>query len=154
MSTGRDVGEEILAQNAALVTTVTAGGAGDATEIDGISIDRQSLGSLYESCKLSIVGAGNVTSGLTLTVTANMQDSDDGSTWADYGTAYAATVVLTGASGGSTQSSFQVFLDNDLRPAKRYIRCQVTPDMSDTDDDTALIAAVLVLGGASTNPAN
>ncbi len=153
MGRGRDIGEEVLVKNAILVTTVTAGGTGDATEIDGITIDRQALGSMYESCKLVISGNGNVTSALLLTILGNIQDSPDDSTWTDFGTAKTVETVITGASGGSTQSSFETFLDNDLRDADRYIRCQVTPNLTDTDDDTALIAAAFVFGGPATYPA-
>jgi hypothetical protein len=151
---GRDIGEEITTRNGALSAIPVAGGAGDATEVTGLSIDRNGLGSLYESCKLVVFGQGNVTSGLTLSIAANLQDSADDSTFADFGTAHANAVALTGASGGSTQSAFVVELDNDLRGANRYIRCQFTPDLSDTNDDTANVNCLIIFGGATTYPAS
>jgi hypothetical protein len=150
---GRDIGEEVLTKQAIANTTAVAAGSGDATEIDGPAIIRTSLGSLYESVKLSIHGNATLASGLTLTIAANLQDSADGSTWADFGTALAATVVATGESGGSAEL-FETFLDADIRGAKAYLRAQVTPDLTHTGTDTALIGGTLIFGGPTTYPAN
>ena len=150
---GRDIGEEVLVKHAIAVTSAVAGGTGDATEIAGITVNRSALGSLFESAKLSIVGNATLASGETLTVVANLQDSADASAWADFGTAYTVATVLDAAGGALTASSFEVFLDNDLRGARQYVRAQITPNLSAANTDTALIDASLVLGGATVYPA-
>ena len=149
---GRDIGEEILAKNAILQTALLAAGTGDNTEINGDGINRSGLGSMYESCKLIITGVATVASGASITIAANLQDSADGSTWADYGDALATVTLLTGTSGGS-EIQFETTLDNDLRGAKQYIRAQVLPDLSAGSTDTAIVGAALVFGGASEYPA-
>ena len=150
---GRDIGEEITTRNAGLSAIPLAGGSGDATEVTSLSIDRQALGSLMESCSLIVFGQANLESGETLSIACNIQDSSDDSTFADFGTLHANAVAITGASGGSTQSAFVVQLDNDLRDAERYLRVQFTPDHSNTEDDTANVNALLIFGGASEYPA-
>lgn len=150
---GRDIGEEITTRNGGLSAIPIAGGAGDAAEVTGLSVDRNALGNLYESCSLIVFGQANLESGETLTIVANIQDSADDSTFADFGTAHASAVAITGASGGSTQSAFVVQLDNDLRGANRYLRAQYTPDHSNTEDDTANVAALIIFGGGQEYPA-
>lgn len=152
MRMGRDIGEEVISRSAFLPTTAVAAGTGDATEIDGTSIQRSALGSMYESCKLTIVGNATLSSGLLITLVANLQDSADGSTWADFGTALALTTAGTGGSGGDEQQ-FDIDLDNDIRGAKDYLRVQVTPNLTHTGTDTAILAGTIVFGGASENPA-
>jgi len=151
---GRDIGEEILAKNAILGTAVLAAGTGDATEINGSTINRAALGSLFSSCKLAVHGNTTLASGATLTITANMQDSADGATWADYGTAFATTTVKDAAGGALTAVVFEAFLDNDLRGARQYIRAQVTPNLSAGATDTAMVQATLILGGPEEYPAD
>ena len=105
MGRGRDIGEEITTRNGGLSAIPIAGGAGDATEVTGGSVDREGLGDMYESCSLILFGQANLESGETLTLVANIQDSADDSTFADFGTAHASAVALTGASGGGGNSS-------------------------------------------------
>lgn len=152
MNTGRDIGEEVITKQAYLATASVAAGTGDATEIDGTTINRAALGNMYESCKLTIIGAATLASGLLITLVANLQDSADGSTWADFGTALALTTAGTGGSGGDEQQ-FDIDLDNDIRPAKQYLRAQVTSNLTATQTDTALVSGVLVFGGGQVNPA-
>ena len=149
---GRDIGEEIITRSAILPTASVAAGTGDATEIDGTSFNRSGLGNLYESCKLTIIGAATLASGLLITVVANLQDSANGSDWTDFGTALALTTAATGASGGS-EVEFDVDLDNDIRPARQYLRAQVTTNLTATQTDTALVSGELVFGGGQVNPA-
>jgi len=150
---GRDIGEEITTRNGGLSAIPIAGGAGDATEVTSLSIDRQALGSMYSSVALIVFGQANLESGETLSIAANIQDSADDSTFADFGTLRASAVAITGASGGSTQSAFVVQLDNDIRGARQFLRVQFTPDHSNTEDDTANVNALLIFGGGETNPA-
>jgi len=147
---GRDIGEEILVKSASVVTAVTAGGSGDATEVDGTSIQRSALGSMYESVKVVVHGVTTLQAAETLSVAANLQDSADGSSWADFGTAVASAVVATGV---TTAAGFESTYDFDIRAARDYVRVQFTPSISTADTDTASIGAVMVLGGATEYPA-
>lgn len=101
-----------------------AAGTGDNSEVDGPYVDRQGC----NSATLVISGRAVLTEDKTLSITANIQDSDDGDgAGDDFGPAFAKTVVATGGAGGSTED-FCVKLDFDLSAARRYVRAQVTPD--------------------------
>lgn len=127
---------------------VTAGGAGDNTESNGVYVDRSG----YDSAKLVVSFEAVLGATETLSIGANIQDDADGSgTGVDYGSAYTSAVVATGGAGGSTERGV-VELDFDLRAAKQYIRSQITPDLSAATTDTARIHAVWVLGPGITLP--
>ena len=149
----RDIGSLIKTKHAFINTAVTANGGGDGAEVDGDSIDRQALGSMMESVDVVIHGNTTLESGETLTIALNLQDSADDSTFADFGTAVAATTVKDAAGGGLTAVGFELESSFDIRGAERYIRVQMTPDLSWTGTDTALIEGVIVFGGAATQPA-
>lgn len=138
----RDIGSYIKSAFCG-AASATAAGTGDATEVDGAYIDRQD----HLSAKLVISYTATLQQDETLTIAANMQDASDssGTGVADYGTAYAATVVATGGTGGSTETG-TVELDVDLAAAKQYVRAQFTPDLSASGTDTAIVSAVLILG--------
>ncbi|MHC1792124.1 hypothetical protein [Solidesulfovibrio sp.] len=140
---------ETLAGRFAAISAATAGGTGDATEVDGAYIDRQGFSSL----KVLIGYKATLAATKTLAVAANLQDasSSAGAGVADYGDTMASAVVATGATGGSTETGV-VELDFDVSGAGRYVRVQYTPDMSATGIDTATLAAVYVLGGAQVQP--
>ena len=147
-ATMRDIGA-LLAAACCGAVDATAGGSGDATEVDGQWIDRQD----YLSGKLVIVFKTTLAEDKTLSIAANMQDASDsgGTGAADYGDALANAVFATGGTGGSTEYGVAV-LDVDLSGAKQYVRAQFTPDLSATGTDTAIVAAGLILGGADQVP--
>jgi len=149
----RSIGELVLAKNAGLPTAVTAAGTGDATEVDGSTIDRQALGSRMDSVQLVVHGNVTLTSGKTLSIAMNLQDSPDDSTWTDFGDVQASTVVVTATGGALTASDFADFINRDIRGANRYIRAQWTPDLNHTGTDTAMVAGTLIFGGAEELPA-
>lgn len=130
-------------------TDVTAGGAGDATEVNGAYVDRQD----FYSVKVVIAYTATLAAGATLSIAANLQDATDssGTGVADFGDAYASTVVATGGVGGSTETGV-VELDFNLLTADQYIRGQFTPDLSAATTDTAELSMVYILGGAVENP--
>ena len=145
----RDIGSALIGR-ACGAAAATAGGSGDATEVDGKWIDRQG----YSSAKL-IIGVRAVLGATeTVTLAANLQDASDssGTGAADYGSAVAATTAATGGGGGTTEFG-QIELDFDLSGAKRYIRPQFTPNLSRANTDTAIVSATLILGGADKLPA-
>lgn len=140
----------LIAARYGAIATLTAGGTGDATEINGAYVDR--LG--FASVKVVVAYTATLAGGATLTIAANLQDATDdaGAAVADYGDAYAATVVATGPSGGGTVTGV-VELDFPLYAAKRFIRAQATPDLSAANIDTARVAITYVLAGPTDGPA-
>jgi hypothetical protein len=146
----KDIGAHLLAAAAGAVYA-TAGGAGDATELDGPWIDRQG----YLSCKLVIHYKATLAEDKVLNLAANLQDAtaSDGTGAADFGTAVAAADVATGGSGGSTEEGV-IVADFNLDPANQYIRAQFTPNMDAADTDVAIVAAAIILGGARQLPAS
>lgn len=140
---------ETLAARFAAVSTATAGGSGDASEVDGAYIDRQGFSSL----KVVIAYKAVLTQAKTLSIAANLQDatSSAGAGVADYGDAMASAVVATGPTGGATMTGV-VELDFDISGADQYVRVQYTPDLNASGTDTASLAAVYILGGAQVQP--
>jgi len=140
---------ELLAGRYAAISTATAGGTGDATEVDGAYIDRQG----FDSLKVIIAYKAVLAQGKTLSIAANLQDatSSGGAGVDDFGAAKAAGVVATGGAGGSTETGV-VELDFDISGANQYVRVQYTPDMNASGTDTATLSAVYILGGAQVQP--
>lgn len=147
--TSRDIGAQIAGRACAAATAVAAG-TGDATEVSGQWIDRQG----FLSAKLIVTYQAVLAEGETISIAANLQDATDssGTGAADFGTASADAVRATGGSGGSTERGV-VEIDVDLSAARQYVRAQFTPNLSASGTDTAILSAVLVLGGAESIPA-
>lgn len=133
--------------------TLTAAGSGDNTEADGAYADRyDSASGIAKSAKLVIGYRAVLAAGETLSIAANIQDDADGAgAGTDYGDAYASAVVATGDSGGSTEQGV-IELDFDLGSAERYVRSQITPDLSASGTDTAVVWAMWVFFGADKAP--
>jgi len=149
-----DVGAGLQPHFANAEVSVTAGGAGDGTEVDAGSIDLASLANRFNSVDLMVVGQATLAATETLSIAGNWQDSPDDAAWTDTGDALAATVVATGATGGSTDLPFAVKLGSlDLNTAQAFVRAQVTPTASAGSTDTATVQLVYVLGGAKETPA-
>lgn len=145
----RDIGAQITGR-AAGAADVTAAGSGDNTEVSGPYIDRRG----FLSAKLVIHYKAVLQQDETISIAANLQDADStgGSGLGDFGNAVANAVQATGGAGGSTEEGV-VELDVDLSGAKQYVRAQFTPDLSASGTDTAIVSAVLILGGADVIPA-
>lgn len=152
-------GYEVAAARVAGNNTLTAAGAGDATEVNGAWIDR-TLGGLFAAamsaklCMNYTTTLGN--SGETLKFGVTLQDADDinGTGAADVNGAdgtLAATVASTATSGGSTNTGVAE-VDIDLAPCKQFFRVQITPDLSAAGTDTAAWSSVMLLFGADRQP--
>ena len=124
---------------------ITAAGAGDATKVTGETIDL--LG--YGSVALLVPWFANLTAAKTLSFTCEYQTSADNSTWATAVELYAATVVATAT--GASKGVKETALNTSALP--RYIRFNITPDLSHSGTDVATYFAVAVLGGAQVLPA-
>jgi len=116
----------------------TAGGAGDATTVTGVTVDRFSIGngSMPLVANMAVAYEATLASGATLSIGYAVQDSADGSTWADYQTATYA-VVATGPSGGGAKNGVFDLGSVNLSSARRYVRLNYNPDLSASGTDTA-----------------
>lgn len=140
----------------AINRTATAGGGGDATEVDGEWVDRMSATGLAMSAKLGIAFTSTfaaVAGANQLSFAIQIQDATaaDGTGAADYGSPVVSTVVQTGESGGSVETGAGE-VDINLSGANRYIRAQITPDLSAATVDTLEWAALFVLFGEGRQP--
>lgn len=121
---------------------VVAGGGADGVKVTGETIDRQK----YQSLSLMIGAVATLAQGETLSITVEEQQSDDGSTWDTATAVVTLTDFLTGDTGGSTESGVSQ-QGIDLQGKKRYVRYNVTPDLSNTATDTCAVVGIAVLGG-------
>lgn len=124
-------------------TDVTAGGSGDATEVNGAWIAKGSA----EGIAVAVAFTADLDADETLTLEGNLQDASDisGTGAADHGTAVAATTVATGGAGGTTETGVAVF-DFPVQSADDFVRIQFTPNLSRGATDTANITAFAILG--------
>lgn len=148
-----DINSVISPALASAVTSVTAGGTGDNTAITGVTIDRQAYGAVPLSASLALLSEAVLAATNTISwKSVKIQDSADGSTWADYLTYTDPGVVATGPTGGGTVRTATKLAAN-LSSARRYIRAVATPDMSAANTDTAKVAAMFIFGGFEAIPA-
>jgi len=125
----------------------TAGGSGDDTKVTGQTINRQG----YLSGVLVIAFKATLAESKTVSFAVEVQESADGSSWDTAEVLQEATVAATGGAGGSTVYD-TVEINENLKGRKKYVRYNITPDLSATDTDTLEWGAAAILGGASTLP--
>lgn len=151
----KDIAGLIKGIPASAVTAVTAGGSGDNTEVNGLSINTAAYDNRFDSIVFQIAAQATLAQTETLVVTANLQESDDDgngapAAWADVA-APAVVLTLTGATGGSTERGVAE-LGLDLSKSKQWVRVQFTPNASASGTDTASLVALANLSGAQVNP--
>ena len=153
---GKNIVAEIGAGYALASTSVTAGGSGDATLITGTTINTASALTApaiypkdFNSVAFIIGGTATLAATKSITVTALIEDSADGSTWATL--VASATVISVTSTGGGTVT-FTGKIGADLTAARQYVRVKATPDLSATGTDTAVVFGVAVFGGAVEKP--
>ncbi|AXQ93199.1 hypothetical protein LV780_04855 [Cereibacter azotoformans] len=147
----RSIGDKISVRRAIANTAATAGGTGDATAVTGAIIDRAALG-WPKSAVLAVPYTATLAAGKTLSLAYALQHGD-ASDLADASALASAdaAVVATGPTGGGTLAgTFEVNVS--LAGAKRYVRLNVTPDLSATATDTAALSGVIAFGGAESLP--
>lgn len=127
-------------------TALTAAGTGDNTAVTGAVIDLMG----YSSLSLVLPWVTTLTADKTLSLTVTYTTSDDDSTYGSAVTLQAAVVVKTGAVTAGT-GNLKLNLNVDSLP--RYIKFAVTPDLSHSGTDTAIVGALAILGGADALPA-
>ena len=128
---------------------ITAGGTGDAAAITGTTID--TLAYRGDAMLLIVSANAKLADTKTLSVAATLQESSDGTNWDSAETLYAATVIATGATPTTWYDEVKA-THVELKHRKRYIRFNVTPDLSNTGTDTATIHIVGVMGGSKVTP--
>lgn len=129
---------------------LTAGATEDGVKIEGETIDRL----YFDSCIFSLGAVATLADTKTLAFAVEYQTSADGSTWDTAVALQASTVLITATSAttfhGSLKLALKLGQDNTM---KRYIRFNVTPDLSATGTDTAIWSATCVLAGDDRLPA-
>ena len=145
----------LLRPRAACVNTaITAGGAGDNTAITGATIDRLTSAGIPLNAQIILYWTATLAQAATLILkTVKVQDSADGTTWADYASYTDPGVVATGPTGGGTLTDVLEVAGVDLGSARRYVRLLFTPDLSAASIDTARIGAIFNLAGFDRLPA-
>ena len=134
----------------------TAGGSGDATEVNGSWVSRASNKGIAQSMKIIVSYSAVLAAGATLKFAANLQDAIDvsGTGAADYpsdGQAIPSTTAATGGAGGTTETgTFEI--DIDLGGAREFVRAQVTPDLSAANTDTLNFSLVYLFFGDQRGP--
>ncbi|CAN5576589.1 hypothetical protein BH10PSE14_BH10PSE14_06680 [soil metagenome] len=138
----RDVGSLGSLLRLSAAASAVAAGAGDSTTTTGATIDRMgfSSGSMPMTMAAAIIYDATLATAKTLSFGYAVQDSADGSTWADYQTATYA-VVATGATAASVAAG-QLEVGVNLTSARRFVRFNFAPDLSATQTDTAVARAV------------
>lgn len=142
----KNIGAFIQLLRASANAALTAGGAGDNTEVVGLTIDRLAFGTAM-SAVFGISFKAVLAAAATLSLSWRVYHSDAANMAGE--AIYvqgAAAVVATGGGGGTTEQGL-LECDVTLDGAKRYIRLKFTPDLSAANTDTAECAAVVALGG-------
>ncbi len=148
-SLGRDTSNRNLYRYVAAVASVTAGGSGDATAINGVAHDLQGFGTRQkaESVMVAVGGVASIASSQTLSIACKLQESANGSSgWTDI--TLLPTQTVTAVTGATTSAAYQVQFGFDLtKTAQRYVRVVVTPDASASGTDTATVQVSSIFGG-------
>lgn len=128
---------------------ITAAGTGDNTKVTGQSIDLLNKG---DGGCLIISGVATLQAAETFKWAVEIQESADGTNWDTAEVLQAATTLATGGEGGSTEY-FVGKLDVNLKKRKRYVRFNVTPDLSASGTDKQVSSWLLLSGGGNVIPA-
>ena len=150
---GTDVHSLITPRLAAVIPVLVAGGAGNNAAVTGLVIDRFAFGSLPLCADLVLGFDASLAAGDTLSLKAvSLQTSTDGVNFSAYASFADPGVVATGPAGGGAVQG-QVRFGVNLSSANRYLRLAFTPVLSAAANDTARLAALLILAGFDTWPA-
>jgi hypothetical protein len=161
----QDLGSHVVSkrangsQTAAGVPILTVAGATeDGVKVTGLSIDRWqgTKKGIADSLVLALTYNATLANTKTIAFAVEYQESADNSTWDTAVVMQASTVAATG-DGVSTEFTGEVEFSLDLRGVetaiatrtlgKRYIRFNITPDLSNTTTDEAAWEAIATLAG-------
>lgn len=142
-----NIGAYISQEKAIDNTALTAGGAGDNTEVSGQIIDRLAYGD-PQSVAILVAWKATLAASKKLSLKSVKLEHGDASNLSDaanFATPADVDVKVDGGSGG-TYHGCQKYSVN-LAGSKRYVRLKITPDLDASATDTATIAAAFVFGG-------
>lgn len=141
--------------NSGAPSLVTAAGTGDNTKVTGATIDRFNGGTTLAASMLIVTNyLAALDTDETISFTYEIEDSADNSTWTTAVALGAKTVADTAAAAGNESGVQEASGSNavsalavNLESYKRYVRVNVTPDLSRAGTDTAVWGTVAILGG-------
>lgn len=147
-----DFGKLIAAGPCQILSTITAGAGQDNVAQNGAAIDRfaTNITTRHRGGALIVTGKATVAAGQQLTIAAKIQtDDNSGFTSPTDLVTKGATAVVDGGGGGVTNQPFTLVIPfKNIEQAERYIRGVVTPDLTASGTDTALVASLFVFGGS------
>jgi hypothetical protein len=153
----RDPAAYSLGSNAAPAASIVAGGSGNGVAVTGITIDRTTIGMAQVAIFATLFEA-NLTANKTLSLSGlKVEHSTDGATWVPYVPPYPNTtytqpgVVATGPTGNGIVRGTSA-IEVSLSSAYRYVRFDMTPTLSNTATDTAVLMTHAHFGGFSHVP--
>lgn len=139
-----DIYDHVVSKPVGFAVSITAAGSGDNTKVTGATIDTLD----FHSAKVSIAYKTTLGTADTLSFAIELQESDDDSSWDTAEVIQALTVVETGAATAENGvREYRVDLQGNGQARKRYIRFNITPDLSASGTDTVVAAATCELAG-------
>lgn len=143
--------ENVASAQMGIAVSLTAGGAGDNTEVTSTAVDTDNA----LSAKLVVAGKAVLAAGKSLFVTVKIADatkSDLSDVSADT-TISNAVKVVTSSGGGTVYFAAEKKIDLAATGLKnRYLRFKITPDLDAANTDTAIVVATLELAGERIKP--
>lgn len=140
----RDVGAYVKPVYAVANTT-------GSSDVNGATIDRHALDNLYLSGVAAVTVAASLGAGETVSIAIGVEDSPNGSTWAEYQKDVVNVIGDPSSTGAQTVTDVAT-ANIDLSGARQYVRLVVSPDVGSTSASLAM-SGVLVLGGSDKLPA-
>jgi len=117
---------------------IVAASTGDNVKVTGESIDLLDKG---DSALLVVTGMATLTAAKLATIAAELQESSDNSSWDTAEVVYAAATVAS----GTGENHFVKATSIALKARKRYIRFNLTPNLTHTSTDVMTYSAALVM---------
>ena len=142
--TNTDIGS-LLVSNYQGIGSLTAGGVGDNTAINGNSF----YAGTYGSGKILVVYTATLAATKTLSLKVELKHSEDNVTFISV--TIKDGVIATGGAGGSTETGVFEY-DFNREKLGAYVKVTVTPDLNAANTDTATVAFVNVYDGGAANP--
>jgi hypothetical protein len=142
---GKDLRRQTHAVFARAATgSITAGGAGDNTQVDGIAIDIRTLPSRPASVSFEIPVTATLAAAETCVVDGLVQKSIDGTNWETI-VASSRLLTLTGPGGGGTVTGVARLGADIVQSNANFIRFRATPDLSRANTDTMNVGAAVAV---------
>lgn len=127
-----------------LGSQVTAGTTYDNVLVTSSAVDR--LG--FDSAQVTVLAKTTLTTAKALNCTVSILDSADNDTYSSAVTLYSGAV----ASGLTTGDLTAYEINVNLAGYERYVKFELTPDLTNSGTDTGQIALVVNLCGADSIP--